>query len=190
MCCAGISGGGPAVDFSVEEFRRIHEVNVLGTFVCSQVAGREFKKQNQTGSVVLVASMSAHGSNKVSLSFIFISRISEINQGELQALDTAAYNSSKAAIVQLGRSLAAEWGATVGMPVVRVNTISPGYIKTRMTAKDLEDPTKEAEWAGHNMLNRLSEADEYRGPAMFLLSDASSFVTGADLSVDGGHTAW
>lgn len=76
------------------------------------------------------------------------------------------------------------------MPVVRVNTISPGYIKTRMTAKDLEDPTKEAEWAGHNMLNRLSEADEYRGPAMFLLSDASSFVTGADLSVDGGHTAW
>lgn len=67
MCCAGISGGGPAVDFSIEEFRRIHEVNVLGTFVCCQAAGKEFKKQNQTGSVVLVASMSAHGSNKVSL---------------------------------------------------------------------------------------------------------------------------
>lgn len=76
------------------------------------------------------------------------------------------------------------------MPCVRVNTISPGYIRTRMTAEDLKDPEIEKQWMGDNMLMRLSDADEYRGPVMFLLSDASSFVTGADIRVDGGHTAW
>lgn len=76
------------------------------------------------------------------------------------------------------------------MPSVRVNTISPGYIRTRMTAVDLEDKEVERKWCAGNMLMRLSDADEYRGPAMFLLSDASSFVTGSDLRVDGGHTAW
>ena len=112
------------------------------------------------------------------------------NMHGFQGVDTAAYNASKSAVLQLSRSLAAEWGSRAGMPSVRVNTISPGYIKTRMTAKDLEDGAVERKWCDGNMLGRLSEADEYRGPAMFLLADASGFVTGADLRVDGGHTAW
>lgn len=76
------------------------------------------------------------------------------------------------------------------MPSIRVNTISPGYIKTRMTEKDRLDDNVVKDWSEDNMLGRLSEAHEYRGPAMFLLSDASSFVTGSDIRVDGGHTAW
>ena len=68
--------------------------------------------------------------------------------------------------------------------------MSPGYIKTRLTEESLREPGKEAEWADGNMLNRLSYADEYRGAVSFLLSDASSFVTGTDIKVDGGHTAF
>lgn len=93
-------------------------------------------------------------------------------------------------MLQLGRSLAAEWGSRVGYPQIRVNTLSPGYIKTALTVGALEKPNREQEWSADNMLNRLSWADEYRGPVMFLLGDASSFMTGADLRVDGGHTAW
>lgn len=179
VACAGISGGGWTVDFAMDEARRIVDVNLLGTLACCRAAGRVFQAQrvrdqqqdNTSASVVLVASMSAHGSNR--------------------GVDTAAYNASKAGVVQLARSLAAEWGSRTAMPrVVRVNSISPGYIRTRMTAADLEDPACEERWAADNMLNRLSYADEYRGAAVFLLSNASSFVTGADLRVDGGHTAW
>jgi NAD(P)-dependent dehydrogenase (short-subunit alcohol dehydrogenase family) len=65
VTCAGISGGGPAVDFSIDQVRRILDVNLVGTFVCAQAAAREMIKHNVTGSMVFVASMSAHGSNKV-----------------------------------------------------------------------------------------------------------------------------
>lgn len=108
----------------------------------------------------------------------------------IQGVDTTAYNASKAAILQMARSLAAEWGSRPGYPLIRVNTISPGYIRTRMTEETLSEPGMEQLWSEENMLSRLSYADEYRGPILFLLSDASSFVTGADLKVDGGHTAW
>lgn len=67
VTCAGICGGGPAVDFSIDKIRRILDVNFVGTFVCAQAAAKEMIKQNVTGSMVLIASMSAHGSNKVCL---------------------------------------------------------------------------------------------------------------------------
>ena len=65
VACAGISGGGPTVDFSILEVRRILDINLVGTFVCAQAAAKEMIKRDLTGSVVLIASMSAHGSNKV-----------------------------------------------------------------------------------------------------------------------------
>jgi NAD(P)-dependent dehydrogenase (short-subunit alcohol dehydrogenase family) len=100
---------------------------------------------------------------------------------------TRAYNASKAAVIQLARSLAAEWGEYG----IRVNTISPGYIVTDMTADLFEAfPARRTEWPKANMLGRLSYPAEYRGAAVFLLSDASSFMTGADLRIDGGHCAW
>uniref|UniRef100_L7IWR2 Sorbose reductase SOU1 n=1 Tax=Pyricularia oryzae (strain P131) TaxID=1143193 RepID=L7IWR2_PYRO1 len=87
----------------------------------------------------------------------------------------------------LGRNLASEWGQ-LG---IRVNTISPGYIVTAMT-EDLfkEHPEFRTNWTKENMLGRLSTPEEYRGAAVFLLSDASSFMTGSDLRIDGGHAAW
>lgn len=90
-------------------------------------------------------------------------------------LHQRAYNASKAGVLQLARNLAAEWGAYG----IRVNTISPGYIVTAMTAGLFEAvPERRTEWPSANMLGRLSYPEEYRGAAVFLISDASSFMTG------------
>lgn len=90
-------------------------------------------------------------------------------------------------MIQLGRNLAAEWG----IKNIRVNTISPGYIVTEMVQKLFERfPDRAVEWPKQNMLNKLSKPEDYRGAAVFLLSDASRFMTGADLRIDGGHAAW
>ncbi|KZL78679.1 short chain dehydrogenase reductase family, partial [Colletotrichum tofieldiae] len=170
VACAGISGDAPSISFPIDTARRIVDINVIGTLICAQAAAREMQQQSFPGSIVLVASMSAHGSNK--------------------GVDTVVYNSSKSAVVQMARSLAAEWGSRADIPLIRVNSISPGYIRTRMTAKPLSDQEMEREWVNGSMLLRLSEAHEYRGPIIFLLSDASSYMTGSDVRVDGGHTAW
>lgn len=87
----------------------------------------------------------------------------------------------------MGRSLAAEWGAYG----IRVNTLSPGYILTQMLRNLFDDyPERQDVWPKENMLGRFSTPNEFRGAAIFLLSDASSFMTGSDLRIDGGHTAW
>lgn len=98
-----------------------------------------------------------------------------------------AYNASKAGVIQLGRNLASEWG----QHNIRVNTISPGYIVTAMVEElFVKFPERKTDWPTQNMLGRLSKPQEYRGAAVFLISDASSFMTGADLKIDGGHSAW
>lgn len=107
-----------------------------------------------------------------------------------QGVDTAAYNTSKSGVLQLTRSLAAEWGSRKGMPLIRVNSLSPGYIRTPATDEALQKPGMEEQWVGDSMLYRLSTVDEFRGPVLFLLSDASSFMTAAELRVDGGHCSW
>jgi NAD(P)-dependent dehydrogenase (short-subunit alcohol dehydrogenase family) len=100
------------------------------------------------------------------------------------------------------RSAAAEWGAydirvNVSLRLVTLmtwadpQTLSPGYIRTAMTDQLLaENPDLEKEWLSGSMLDRLSTPDEYRGPVIFLLSKASSFMTGGNLLIDGGHTAY
>jgi len=170
VTCHGLSAGGSALEFSISTVTKLLDVNVTGTFAIAQLCAREFQRTSSASSVVLFASMSAHVYNK--------------------GVDTAAYNASKAAIVQLARSLAGEWGSRAGSPLIRVNTVSPGYIRTRQTAETLAEPGMDDLWSEGNMLGRLSFADEYRGAVQYLLSDASSFVTGTDLRVDGGHTAW
>ncbi|ETS78615.1 hypothetical protein PFICI_10677 [Pestalotiopsis fici W106-1] len=170
VACAGVSDNGPATDFPAESFRRLLDINVTGTYLVAQAVAREVIKTGVSASLVLVASMSGHVSNK--------------------GVDTAGYNSSKAAVHQLARSLAAEWGSRIGIPLIRVNSLSPGYIRTAATAEALKKPGMESQWVGDNMLYRLSTVDEFRAPILFMLGDGSSFMTGADLRVDGGHCAW
>lgn len=118
---------------------------------------------------------------------LFTRLIPELTWHISQGLICPAYNASKAAVIQLGRNLAAEWGQYN----IRVNTISPGYIVTQMVEKlFVEYPERRDQWPKENMLGRLSRPEEYRGAAVFLLSDASSFMTGSDLRIDGGHAAW
>lgn len=90
-------------------------------------------------------------------------------------------------MLQLSRNLASEWGQYG----IRVNTISPGYILTAMV-EDLfvEFPERREAYSNQNMLGKLSKPEEYRGAAVFLISDASSYMTGSDLRMDGGHAAW
>ena len=90
-------------------------------------------------------------------------------------------------MIQLGRNLASEWGQYG----IRVNTISPGYIVTAMVEALFEKfPERRTDWPTQNMLGRLSYPEDYRGIAVFLMSDSASFMTGSDLRIDGGHAAW
>ncbi|CAK7215059.1 hypothetical protein SCUCBS95973_002348 [Sporothrix curviconia] len=172
VACAGRSISGPATEFAAKDFRALVDLNLMGTFLVARATARAVQATGAStfASFVLVASMSGHVSNK--------------------GTNTAAYCASKAAVHQLARSLAAEWGSRPGIPLIRVNTLSPGYIRTVATEAALKRPGVEAQWTGDNMLFRLSTADEFRAPIVFLLSDGSSFMTGADLRVDGGHCAW
>ena len=143
------------------------EINITGVFMTSQAVAKQMIRFKNGGSIVMIASMSGSVANK--------------------GLICPAYNASKAGVIQLGRNLASEWGEYN----IRVNTISPGYIVTAMVEKLFESfPERRTDWATQNMLGRLSKPNEYRGAAVFLVSDASSFMTGADLRVDGGHSAW
>ncbi|KAF1923490.1 NAD(P)-binding protein [Didymella exigua CBS 183.55] len=190
VSCAAISGESDACSYPSSIFRQILDVNIMGTFLIARAVANEIHSANVTGSIVLIASMSGHISNR--------------------GINTSAYNASKAAVHQLARSLAAEWGhpqntfpgSTVTAtnpnpsteprkvyPPVRVNTLSPGHIDTPLSeaarVRGLTD-----EWANQNMLGRISQPEEYRAPVLFLLGEGSSYMTGADLRVDGGHCAW
>ncbi|KAK6068855.1 short chain dehydrogenase [Seiridium cupressi] len=167
IAAAGIQQETPALDYTAEDADRMLGVNVTGVLMTAQAVARQMVKRKTEGSLVLIASMSGTIANR--------------------GLICPVYNASKAAVIQLGRNLASEWGEHG----IRVNTISPGYIVTEMVAKLFERyPEREKEWPTHNMLNKLSKPEDYRGAAVFLLSEASRFMTGADLRIDGGHAAW
>lgn len=181
--CAGIQQSLDAINYPAEDINRIMNVNVTGTFLTAKYAAREFIRQGCKGSIVLIASMSGQIANRVSTGSIeHATGKADIAQG----LHCSAYNSSKAAVHQMARSLAQEWG----QHGIRVNTLSPGYIRTAMTDKLLaEKPEVEETWMKGALLNRLGAPEDFKAPAVFLLAPGSSFMTGADLRVDGGHCA-
>ena len=183
IAAAGIQQETPALEYSAKDANKMFEVNITGVFMTAQAVARQMIKYGNGGSIALIASMSATVANRVSH---FVS--AKLNGlTTLKGLICPAYNASKAGVAQLGRNLAAEWSEHG----IRVNTISPGYIVTAMVEKLFEKfPERKEQWPKENMLGRLSKPTEYRGAAVFLLSDASSFMTGADLRIDGGHCAW
>ncbi|OBT63063.1 hypothetical protein VE03_07419 [Pseudogymnoascus sp. 23342-1-I1] len=167
IAAAGIQQETPAIEYTAEDANRMFEINVTGVFMTAQAVARHMIASGKGGSIVLIGSMSGTVANR--------------------GLICPAYNASKAAVLQLARNLASEWGTHN----IRVNTISPGYIVTQMVLELFESfPERKTDWPSQNMLGRLSSPEEYRGAAVFLLSDASSFMTGADVRIDGGHAAW
>jgi NAD(P)-dependent dehydrogenase (short-subunit alcohol dehydrogenase family) len=164
MNCAGIANAAPAEEMPYDQWRKVHAINVDGVFLSCQAQARVMLPRKK-GAIVNIASMSG----------------SIVNRGLLQA----HYNSSKAAVIHMSKSLAMEW-STSG---VRVNTISPGYTATPMNLRpEVAEQVKLFE--RDTPLGRMATVDEMVGPAVFLASRAASFCTGVDLIVDGGFVCW
>lgn len=140
-------------------FRRLIDINLTGAFLIAQACARQMIAQKTGGSIILIASMSG----------------SIVNYPQEQS----CYNASKAAVIQLGKSLAAEW-AQHG---IRVNTISPGYMDTALNRVPALEAQKKI-WMSMTPMQRLGKVDELNGLAVFLASEASSLVTGADYIAD------
>jgi sorbose reductase len=166
VAAAGIVIGEAAEDSTADSWRRVIDVNVNGVFFCAQAAGRSMIAR-RSGSIVLIASMSGH----------------IVNTPQKQA----SYNASKGAVIMMAKSLAAEW-APHGL---RVNALSPGYMRTAITDQVLAGkPGLLETWERLTPAGRMGEPKELRGPVVFMASDASTYMTGHSLVVDGGYTAW
>lgn len=163
---AGIALNVPSEDATIEEWNRILGVNLFGVIWCCTAVGRHMLERKQ-GAIVNIASMSG----------------SIVNRPQPQA----GYNVSKAGVIMLTKSLAAEW-ATRG---VRVNSVSPGYIGTELLNKGLKEfPEWGKIWLDMTPMGRLGTPTDVAHAVWYLASDAASFATGTDLIVDGGYTAW
>ena len=161
---AGIGAGTPSLELAPDEWQSVFDTNVNGVFYSCQAEARAMRLHGR-GSIVNIASISATIANR--------------------DLTQAQYNSSKAAVVHLTKSLAVEW-APLG---IRVNAVSPGYTLTPMNRRP-EVADLIAEFADTTPLGRLAEPDEIAGPVLFLLGPAASYITGVDLLVDGGYCCW
>jgi NAD(P)-dependent dehydrogenase (short-subunit alcohol dehydrogenase family) len=162
---AGIVKWCPAEDVSEKDWRAVIDVNLNGLFYCCQAAAKHMIKQ-KGGRIINIASMSGY----------------IVNRPQPQA----SYNASKAAVIHLTRSLAVEWA----QHNIRVNAIAPGYMDTAMTHKAFEDPAYGPIWTDGTPMRRPGQPDELAPLAIFLASDASSFVTGSTIIIDGGFTCW
>ncbi|KAI1399981.1 NAD(P)-binding protein [Hypoxylon fuscum] len=164
---AGIAENVAALDYPEDKFRNMFDVNVNGAFWAAQAAARVFEKQMKADRVPHRASI------------IFTASVSAtlVNIPQKQA----AYNASKAALVHLGKSLAVEW-----VDFVRVNNVSPGFIETEML--DVHPAEWRSQWTEMVPGRRFCKAAELKGAYVFLASDASSYMTGADVIIDGGYT--
>lgn len=167
LCCfAGIVGCVHSIDASAQEWRKVLDVNLTGSFICAQAAAKYMIASKKGGSILFTASISAH----------------HVNYPQPQA----AYNVSKIGVTHLTRNLAAEW-AVHG---IRVNCISPGYLDTILNAGDNLKDVREV-WASRNPMGRMGDVDEIT-PSVVLLSSkrAGRYITGTDLVVDGGAMAF
>jgi NAD(P)-dependent dehydrogenase (short-subunit alcohol dehydrogenase family) len=153
----------PALEVTAQDWRSVLEVNLDGVWNCSQAFGRQLVSQG-SGVIVNIGSISAN----------------IVNRPQFQP----GYNASKAAVHQLTKSLAAEW-APFG---VRVNALAPGYIKTEMAPVD--EPQFRRHWIEDTPMQRYAMPSELGPSIVYLASDASAFMTGSVLVIDGGYTLY
>ncbi|AQP48082.1 short-chain dehydrogenase [Tessaracoccus aquimaris] len=165
---------GPFEDFPVEIFREVIEVNLTGTFIVTQAAGAVMRDHGVGGSIINVGSI-----------YGMLSPIQDIyayraEQGQ-PFTKPVAYSAAKSGIYNLTRYAATYWGRHG----IRVNTLTPSGVR-----RDTQDATFQANYTARMPIGRMAEADEFNGAVIFLASDASRYVTGSNLVVDGGWTAW
>ncbi|GAK58736.1 DNA, complete genome [Candidatus Vecturithrix granuli] len=150
---------------SDDDWMAVMNVNLNGLFYCCQEVGKQMIKQGG-GRIINIASMSGL----------------IVNYPQNQA----SYNTSKAAVIHLTKSLATEWAQYN----IRVNSISPGYMEGPLAGPLMEDPAYGPVWMGRTPMGRPGKPEELCGVAVLLASEASSFMTGSNVVIDGGYTAW
>ena len=160
--CAGRTKRAPTLDFPEEDWSAIIETNLNGTLRACQVFGRHMLER-EYGRIINIASLST---------FVAL-------------LEVAAYSASKAAVASLTKSLALEWSPHG----VNVNAIAPGVFKTPLNYQLLNETERGREFLMRTPMRRFGNVEELAGAAVFLASDAASFVTGEVLVVDGGFLA-
>ncbi|KND90913.1 L-xylulose reductase [Tolypocladium ophioglossoides CBS 100239] len=157
---AGATANAGVIDASSEDWDKVIQIDLNGTAYCAKAVGPHFKKQGH-GSFVITASMSGHIAN--------------------YPQEQTSYNVAKAGCIHMARSLANEW-----RDFARVNSISPGNIDTGLS--DFIDPKTQELWRSMIPLGRSGLARELKGAYVYLVSDASSYVSGSDIIIDGGYT--
>ncbi|MGA2464918.1 MAG: SDR family oxidoreductase [Thermodesulfobacteriota bacterium] len=161
---SGVTWGGPTEDYSLEGWEKVMDTNMTGAFLFSQIAGREMIRQ-KSGSIINIASVMG------------------VIGTESDAADAIAYSASKGALISFTKDLAAKWAKYN----IRVNAIAPGWFPTDMTKWALDHNGKKI--LSHVPMGRFGEAEELKGAVVYLASEASRYVTGIVLPVDGGLLA-
>jgi NAD(P)-dependent dehydrogenase (short-subunit alcohol dehydrogenase family) len=163
VTCAGVEKHGLGHEFSEEDFDRIIAVNLKGTWLSARSAVRAMIGAGHGGTIVMIGSINSLVGNP----------------------GASAYCASKGGVLMLGKTLALDW-APYG---IRVNIVGPGVVDTPMSARSLADPQKRAKMMEKTPLGRPAPPGEIASVVAFLTSDASSFMTGAYVPVDGGTLA-
>lgn len=159
---AGISWGAMPEDMPLDQWQKVLDVNLTGCFLMAQAVGREMLKQ-RSGSIINIASIAGQTSSA---------------NGPFYA----GYVASKAGLIGLTRELAASWGRKG----IRVNAIAPGFFHSRLADKVIDIYERSIQET--NVIPRVGEEGELKGVTVFLASDASGYVTGQTINVDGGMT--
>ena len=145
-------------DVTAEAWSRMFDLNARGTFFVTQELGRRML-QGRGGSVVMISSIA----------------------GEIVTRASVVYQASKASVIQMTRALAVRWA-----PTIRVNAVGPGYIRTALNAEWLDRDENRAYVEEHTPMGRVGTPEDVTGAVLFLASDASRYITGQHLRVDGG----
>ena len=161
---AGTSWGAPVEEMRLEHWNKVIETNLTGTFLCSQAVGKVMIRQGR-GKIINIASVAGLGGAPP----------------EFQAI---GYHASKGGVIVFTKDLACKWA----MHNIQVNAIAPGWFPTQMSGVVIE--RNRDSLLKSIPLGRFGNEQDLKGAAVFLASDASSYMTGANLVVDGGWTAW
>ncbi|WP_228892736.1 SDR family oxidoreductase [Pseudoduganella aquatica] len=162
---AGATWGAPAEDYPLEAWDKVMNLNIRSIFLVSQAVGKRSMIPRKYGRIINIASIAGLAGNP-------------------PGMQTIAYNTSKAAVINFTRTLAAEWG----VHGIAVNAIAPGFFPSKMTA-GLLAALGEEQMAAEAPLRRLGDDEDLKGPVVLLASDAGKHITGQTLPVDGGVSA-